>query len=531
MRLSRIPAAALRAAAAVSLGAASLGAQAPASREPYRGLDAYVDSALRTWKVPGLALAVVRHDSVIYARGYGVRELGRPDPVDAHTVFAIGSSSKAFTAAAVAMLVDERKVRLDAPAATYLPTFQLYDPYATRELTVRDLLTHRSGLARGELVWYGSGYDRDEILRHVRFLQPTTSFRSQFGYQNMMYIAAGQVVAHAANTTWDDFVTRRIFTPLGMTATSTSVGAVAGLPDLASPHGEIADTLRVVTRRNLDNAGPAGSINSTALDMAQWVRLQLGHGVYAGRRLVSDTMMAEMHTPQTVVRIDTAAQRLNPYTHFSDYGLGWFVEDYRGHEVWQHGGNVDGFTALVGMLPDEQLGLVILTNMNGSGLPMALMRRVFDLQLKAPPRDWSAVMYARTEQLRARAKAAERKLEAERVPNTRPSLPLAAYTGTYVDSLYGAVQVREADGQLLLDYGPTWHGTLRHWDFDIFRTRFDTPVLPPFFVEFHPTPTGTVGEVQLDMIGIPTTFRRRPLPRPRPDSAATAAAAATGRGR
>ncbi len=518
---------------APSFGVTTLGAQASPSpaapgREPYPGLDAYVDSALRTWKVPGLALAVVRHDSVIYARGYGVRELGKPASVDAHTVFAIGSSSKAFTAAAVAMLVDEKKVDLDAPAATYLPSFQLYDPYASRELTVRDLLSHRSGLARGELVWYGSGYDRDEILRHVRFLQPTWSFRSQFGYQNIMYVAAGQVVAHVDSTTWDDFVATRIFTPLGMTTSSTTVRTLAGQHDLASPHAVVDDTLRVVRAwRNMDNAGPAGSINSTALDMAQWVRLQLGHGVYAGRRLVSDKLMREMHTPQIAIPLDTAARRLNPNTHFSNYGMGWFLEDYRGREVWHHGGNVDGFTALVAMLPEEQLGLVFLTNMNGTGLPMALMHRVFDLQMGAPAggapaRDWSADMYAHTAQLRAKAKAAAQKLEAERVPNTRPSLPLAAYTGTYLDSLYGVVKVREAGGKLLLDYGPNWRGELRHWHYDIFRTRFDTPVLPPFFVEFHPTPAGTVGEVQLELVGVPVTFRRRPLPPPRPDSAATA---------
>ena len=522
-RFPRIPHALVAAAAAgLSLGVRPSGAQ-PSTREPYPGLDAYVDSALRTWKVPGLALAVVRHDSVIYARGYGVRELGKPAPVDARTVFAIGSSSKAFTAAVVAMLVDEKKVSLDAPAAAYLPTFQLYDPYASRELTVRDLLSHRSGLARGELLWYGSGYDRDEILRHVRFLQPTWSFRSQFGYQNIMYVAAGQVAAHAANTTWDDLVTRRIFTPLGMTASSTTVRTLAGQADLASPHALVDDTLRVVRAwRNIDNAGPAGSINSTALDMAQWVRLQLGHGVYAGRRLVSDRMMDEMHTPQIAIPLDTAARRLNPYTHFSNYGMGWFLEDYRGREVWHHGGNVDGFTALVAMLPEEQLGLVLLTNMNGTGLPMALMRRIFDLQLHAPARDWSGDLAARAEQQRAKARAAEQKLEAERVPNTRPSLPLTAYAGTYVDSLYGAVEVREDHGALLLDYGPNWHGTLRHWHLDIFRTRFDTPVLPPFFVEFRPTPAGTVGEVQLELVGVPVTFRRRPLPPPRPDSAAAA---------
>src|SRR3954469_15434891 len=194
-------------------------------REPFPGWDTYVNQALATWKVPGAGIAIVRNDSVIYARGYGVREIGKPAPVTERTVFAIGSSSKAFTAAAVAMLVDDKKVSLDGKASLSLPGFQLADPYASRELTVRDLLSHRSGLARGELAWYGSGFDRDEIVRRVRFLQPTWSFRSQFVYQNIMYIAAGQVVAHTANTSWDDFVKARIFAPLGMSGSNTSVRA------------------------------------------------------------------------------------------------------------------------------------------------------------------------------------------------------------------------------------------------------------------------------------------------------------------
>ncbi len=512
------PLATLGVALAVSGAAPAAAQRAPApasSREPYPGLDAYVSAALATWKVPGLALALVRHDSVIYARGYGVRALGRPEPVDARTIFGIGSSSKAFTAAAVAMLVDDKKVSLDAPAATYLPTFQLFDPVASREITVRDLLSHRSGLARGELVWYGSGYDRDEILRHVRYLQPSWTFRSQFGYQNIMYVAAGQVAAHAAGASWDEFVATRIFAPLGMTSSSTTIRGLERQPDVATPHGEVDDTVRVATRRNFDNIGPAGSINSNAVDMAQWVRLQLGGGAYGGRQLISRRMVTEMHTPQILVPLDTAAKRINPETHFSTYGLGWFVEDYRGHEVWHHGGNVDGFTALVGMLPDEQLGVVVLTNMNGSGLPMALMRRVFDAQLGAPARDWSGVMHTRTEELMARAKKARQALEARRVPNTRPSLPLPAYAGTYVDSLYGAVTVREAGGKLSLEYGPSWRGDLQHWHFDVFRTRFDTPVLAPFFVEFRPDAAAKVDAVQFEIAGVPMTFRRRPVARPR----------------
>ncbi|MEO7713288.1 MAG: serine hydrolase [Gemmatimonadaceae bacterium] len=484
-------------------------AQQSASREPYPGWDAYVNQALTTWKVPGTAIAIVRNDTVIFAKGYGVRQVGASQPVDERTVFAIGSSSKAFTAAAVAMLADEKKLSLDGRASLYFPGFQLADPYASRELTVRDLLSHRSGLARGEMVWYGSGYDRDEIVRRVRFLQPTWSFRSQFGYQNIMYITAGQIVAHTANTTWDDFVRDRLLMPLGMTSSTTSIRQIAGGQNLATPHAEVDGVVKAVDWRNIDNAGPAGSINSTALDMAQWVRLQLARGTIGGKRLISEKMIDEMHTPHTIVPIDTGARVGNPYTHLQAYGLGWFLQDYRGKLVVQHGGNVDGMTALVGMIPEERVGIVILTNMNGSGMPTTLMNRAFDLHLGVTPEDWSAKAFARAEAARVRGREALKKLEATRVLNTKPSLALDKYAGVYSDSLLGDVTVRDSAGKLMLSFGPNWSGTLEHWHFDTFRTRFGTPVLGPILVQFRLGPTATVDEVQIDLAG-PATFRRRP---------------------
>ena len=494
---------------ALALAAPAAYAQQPSAREPYPGWDAYVNQALATWKVPGAGIAIVRNDSVIYARGYGVREFGKAAPVTERTVFAIGSSSKAFTAAAVAMLVDEKKVSLDAKASQYLPGFQLADPYASRELTVRDLLSHRSGLARGELAWYGSGFDRDEIVRRVRFLQPTWSFRSQFGYQNIMYIAAGQVVAHVANTSWDDFIRDRIFAPLGMTSSMTSIRQLAGRPDLSTPHAEVDGVVKPLTEwRNIDNAGAAGSINSTALDMARWVRMQLARGTFEGKRLISEKMIDEMRTPHTVIPLDTGARRANPYTHLQAYGLGWFVQDYRGKLVVQHGGNIDGMTALVAMLPEENFGIVILTNMNGSGMPTPLMNRAFDLHLGVTPEDWSGKSFARSEAARTRARDAQKKADAARVPNTKPSLPLEKYAGTYADSLLGEVVVRDSSGTLVLQFGPNWHGTLEHWHFDTFRTRFGTPVLGAIPVQFRLGPNGTVDEVQMDLAG-PATFRRK----------------------
>jgi CubicO group peptidase (beta-lactamase class C family) len=499
-----------------AVAAATVAALTPArvlaqAREPFPGLDAYVASALKAWNVPGLGLAIVRNDSVIYARGYGVRDVAKGDKVTEQTVFAIGSSSKAFTAAAVAMLVDEKKVSLDASPATYLPGFQLYDPYASRELTVRDLLSHRSGLARGELAWYGSGFDRDEIVRRVRYLKPSWSFRSQFGYQNIMYITAGQVVAKVSGKSWDDFVKERIFQPLGMRSASTSIRELSAVTDLAMPHAEVNDTVRTVPWRNIDNAGPAGSINASVVDVAQWVRLQLGRGRYEGKTLISPRMVDEMHQVHTVIRTDSAARANNPYTHLRAYGLGWFLEDYRGRQVVHHGGNVDGFTALVAMMPEEKFGVVLLTNMNGTGLPGALMPKLFDLQLKAPATDWSAEALRRLEAARTRARDAQARAESQRVAGTRPSLPLAAYTGTYTDSLYGDLVVTEREGKLHLAFGPNWRGTLEHYHFDSFRVRFDTPVLPQVPVTFQLGPNGKVASALLDMAGL-AEFRKNPDP-------------------
>jgi CubicO group peptidase (beta-lactamase class C family) len=512
----RLPAlagrAAWRAAAILALPTALAGAQ---QREPAPGFDAYVTGALATWHVPGAAIAIVRNDSLIYAKGYGVREIGKPGAVDERTIFAIGSSSKAFTAAAVAMLVDSNTVRLDGRVTDYLPGFQLYDNYATKELTVRDILSHRSGLARGELAWYGSAFDRDEIVRRVRFLEPTWSFRSQFGYQNIMFITAGQIVAHVGNTTWDDFIARRIFAPLGMTSSSTTIRGLSSQPDLATPHAEVNDTVRAIAWRNIDNAGPAGSINSNVIDMAQWVRLQLGQGTYAGKALISKRMTDEMHTPQTVIRLDGAARATNPDTHLSAYGLGWFLEDYAGKLVVHHGGNIDGFTALVGMLPEEKLGVVILTNMNGTALPQALMHRIFDIQLKRPAKDWSLITRKRLDSLQAQARQQVATRAPAHVMGTKPSLALSAYAGTYADSLYGTLTIAETNGKLMLTFGPTWRGELEHWHYDTFRVRFDTPVLPPVMVQFALDPQAKVSQVSLDMAGL-ATFKRvpeRPTPR------------------
>ena len=479
------------------------------SADVLRAFEAYVPGAMRQWKVPGVGIAVVRNDTVILAKGYGVRTVGRPEPVDEQTMFAIGSASKAFTAAAVAMLVDDGKVQWEAPATQYLPGFQLYDPYATREITVRDLLTHRSGLERGDLMWYGTGYDRGEVLRRVRYLKPSWSLRSSFGYQNIMYIAAGEVAARVAGKSWDDVIRERIFTPLGMTSSVTSVVPLKSLPNVATPHALVDDTVRAISYRNIDNVGAAGSINAHVVDMAKWVRFQLGNGKFEGKQLLSAGSAAETHTPQTVIRREGFWALLHPESHFISYGLGWFLADYKGRKLVHHGGNIDGMTALVAMLPEEKTGVVILTNMDGSALTYALMYRLLDGFLGAPPRDWSAELRRAVDGLEAQGKAEEKKREAQRAKGTRPSLPLARYAGVYSDSMYGDATVRLENNRLVVRYGQAFTGDLEHWHYDTFRTRWRGGTLGRAFVTFAVGPDGKAREVQIENLA---DFKRAPDP-------------------
>ncbi len=478
---------------------------APAAR-----LDAYTAQALTAWGLPGVAVAVIHNDSVVFAKGYGVRELGKTQPVTASTVFAIGSTSKAFTAASIAMLVGEGKVKWDDPVAKHLPEFQLYDPYVTRELTVRDLLTHRSGLTRGDRLWANSGFTRDEVLRRVRYLKPTWSFRSAYGYQNIMFLAAGAVVERASGSTWDAFVRDRIFQPLGMTQSVTSVTRLSTLADVATPHEWMDDAYRPVAWLNIDNIGPAGSINSSVSDMAQWVRLHLGRGVYKGQRLLDSATVKEMQTANIVIRPSAQDERMYPMSNLSAYGLGWSLRDYYGRKMVSHGGAIRGMRAQVTLMPDARLGVVVLTNSPQSSFPTAIANAAVDLYLGNPDRDWSALMLAAVKDAEARTIADRKKRESERVTGTSPSLAVARYAGVYADSMYGEVQVTEQSGKLALQFGPHYTSELAHWHFDTFESVPSDAVLGRFFVRFVVDASGKPSAIDIDGVA---TFGRKPAAR------------------
>jgi CubicO group peptidase (beta-lactamase class C family) len=426
--------------------------------------------------------------------------------VDEKTIFAIGSVSKSFTAAALAVLIDEGKHQWDDPVSKYLPAFQLYDPYATRELTVRDLLCHRAGLERGDLLWYAGDIGRDDILRRVRHLKPSWSFRSRFGYQNIMFLAAGQIVPRVAGKSWDDFVAERFFKPLGMADTTTSTKALPAGGNVATPHEEVEEKVCPVTWRNIDNVGPAGSINSNVTDMAQWVRLQLGSESVAKSKILGKLALKEMHTPQTVVPLDGVREKMNPDTHFMTYGLGWFLQDYHGKKLVQHGGAIDGMTAQVALVPEEKLGLVVLTNKAGTMLPTAVMNRVLDAYLGAPPRDWSAEMLKVKEGIDKIEKDRKAKEEKDRAADSEPSLPLEKYAGNYKDDFYGTAKVTREGDKLVLRYG-TMVCDLEHWSYDTFRAKPRERHQDPFFFTARVSRRGKVEEAKIENPAGTATFR------------------------
>jgi CubicO group peptidase (beta-lactamase class C family) len=485
------------------------GRTAEAQSGSLKGLNDYVTESMAAWRVPGLAMAVVRNDSVVLAKGYGVRTLGRPEPVDEHTLFAIGSATKAFAATLVAMLVDQGKVKWDDPATEYLPGLQMYDPYVTRELTVRDLLTHRSGLTAADLMLFNPRMTRDSILQHVRYVKPTYSFRAHFGYSNLMYLAAGELTRRLLGAaSWGDVVRQRIFQPLGMTASNTSVTLLDRQPNVATPHDEIDDTVQTIPYFNLDNIAPAGAINSNVLDMAQWVRFQLSGGKVGGKPLLSAAAFQETHTPQTVMPLEGFWKTVAQDAHMLTYGMGWVLHDYHGHLIVQHGGNIDGMSALVALMPEEKTGLVILTNLDGNDLTYALMYRVFDAYLKRPTKDWSADLLRSDRELEAQAKQERKNRETMRVAGTQPSLPLDGYAGTYEDTLNGEATVRKEAAGLVFQYG-TLVADLAHWQYDTFQATWRQRRMGKSMITFTLAADGKVDQLKAENLA---EFSRKPEP-------------------
>ncbi|MCY3611770.1 MAG: serine hydrolase [Gemmatimonadetes bacterium] len=479
-------------------------------QDPLAGLDETIQEMMQDWSVPGVGIAIVQGDDVTYARGFGVKRIGGSDPVDENTIFAIGSSSKAFTAAAIAMLVDEEKLSWDDRVVDRLPTFQLSDPYITRNIRIRDLMSHNTGLLRGDRIWYASGLTRAAILDRVRHQPVTFPLRSTFQYNNTTWIAAGEVIKAVSGMTWDDFVAARIFRPLGMARSTTLIGPLARLDNVAEPHIETPDgELTAVPYRDIDNAGPAGSINSSVMQVAQWVRMQLAGGEYEGERLISEAAVAEMHTAQMFLRAEGLWSAVFPESDFLLYGLGWFLTDYRDIKMVSHGGNIDGMTALVVMVPERDYGWVILTNLNGAnGFTSALAHHLVDRLEGGEQLPWNEMMKETFAELEEQARAQARQVEESRLEGTSPTLPLAEYVGTYESDMYGEFVVTEERGVLRATFGAGFEGTLEHWHYDTFRSTWTDPVNQHEFLRFEIGTDGKVAVLHAEIEGS-VAFTRR----------------------
>ncbi|MGI9042823.1 MAG: serine hydrolase [Gemmatimonadaceae bacterium] len=440
-----------------------------------REFDTYVVNAMRDWKTTGLAVAVVKDGRVQFSKGYGLREHGKREPVDSQTLFAVASTTKAMTASAIGMLVDEGKVKWDDPVTTHLPNFQLHDPYATRELTVRDLLTHRGGLGNADYLWYASDFPADTIMQKLRLLQPRYSLRSGFIYQNVMYIMAGEVIAAASGMPWEAFMRTRIFDPLRMTRTYPLLRLVPPGSNAASPHYLFGgDTIAVVRADEAQAIGPAGDVWSTAADMSKWMLFLLDSGRVDGKRLLAPDTWAELFTPQVIVPPD----EFYPSQEFTKpqwrtYGLGWFQHDYHGQKLDFHTGSLAGMVAIVGLIRGERFGVYVGGNVDHSEIRHALMYKAADLWTGTPSRDWSTDLLGVYEKRRIRRDSVRLAAEAKRIGNTRPSLPPAKYAGSYDDPNFGRVTVSEVAGKLRFSAGKALQGTLEHWHYDKFRVKYD----------------------------------------------------------
>ncbi|MFT3890599.1 MAG: serine hydrolase domain-containing protein [Anaerolineales bacterium] len=335
----------------------------PFSTELEREIDRFVDQAMQTWNVPGLALAIVKDDEILVAKGYGIREMNKPETTDEHTLFAIGSNTKAFTATAMGLLVQDGKVKWDDPVTEYLPDFKMYDPHTTALITIRDLLCHRAGLG----TWAGdmllmSKYPTEDIVRRLRYIPPEYSFRAGYGYCNLLYVTAGYVIEQVSGMSWDDFIQKRIFEPLGMTDSVTNPRYLPERNNIAVPHEDVKGKLQTVTQRMDVHVGAAGSIHASAADIAQWLRMQLAEGHIDGQQFVNSDIINEMRTPHTPIRLTPMERKLFPSRHYAAYGLGWFLSDTHGRYVVRHTGGVDGMLSSVVMIPEEKLGIAVFTN-------------------------------------------------------------------------------------------------------------------------------------------------------------------------
>ncbi len=465
-----------------------------AQQDRLEKIDSYIKQAMNEWKMPGFAVAIVKNDSVIFSKGYGVRNIEKNEPVDENTNFMIASCSKAFTTASIARLVDQGKLKWDDPVIKYLPYFHMFDPWVTKEMTIRDLVTHRSGLATfsGDILWLGSTYDKDEVIHRSQYLKPTTSFRSRYGYQNIMFSVAGEVIKAVSDTNWHSYVKHNFFEPLGMERSNTSIKEMKEKGNNAWPHRtKDGNVVPHSDYYSIETVAPAGAINSNVIDMAQWIRLQLNKGKYGDIRIFSERQSNEMWSN-------------NMFLGNSNYGLGWFIAYNNGKRVLNHGGGMPGMISDVTIIPEEKFGMVILSNYE-TGMVNAIRNYIMDIMLNVEPKDYNKTSLESFKRRLENFEKENKRREEVRVKNTRPSLPLEKYCGIYEDKMYGKAEVSLKDGKLFLQFipSPTFRGELKHYHFDQFYVDWEDEFLTRGWIKFDMNFNGEIKQFAIEVPNSP----------------------------
>ncbi len=461
-------------------------------KNEFKDFEKFADTIMKEWKAPGVAVAVVKDGQLIYTKGFGFRDVENKQSVTEDTIFAIGSCTKAFTGAALALLVEEGKIEWDRPIREYMPDFRMHEDYVTEHMTPRDLITHRSGLPRHDAMWYGSSLSRKEMVERLQYLEPSRGFREAFQYQNLMFMTAGYLVEQIAKKSWEDFVKERFFVPLEMNESNFSVLETQNKKDFALPYRKEDEQVKQIPFRNITAVGPAGSINSSVKEMSNWMVMQLSEGRFKDKQILSSTTVLETHLPQIVIPTPRPYKEL----FYNSYALGWGVTAYRGEEMLTHTGGIDGFTAVVSLLPERKIGVVALSNMDGSYVPGILRLNLIDRLLGKEEIDWNKRFHDETK----KAEETKVKLEKNGDPNrklgTQPSHSLGEFVGDYEHPAYGTIHVTLEGDQLRATFNdlPT---VLNHYHYDVFKAA-DNVVYEQMMFSFQMN-----GKAEVDRLSLP----------------------------
>ena len=438
-------------------------------------IEKYIEKARTDWGIPGMSVAIVKDGNVYSNRGYGVLKAGEKERVDEHTLFAIASNTKAFISSAIGVLQAEGRLDLKDKVQLYIPEFQLYDSYVSNEATIADLLCHRVGLGTysGDVIWYKSDFSAREVIGKIKYVPQKYSFRGGYGYSNLMFITAGEVIKEASGLSWHQFVKERFFQPLGMNRTVTSTNDLEAKGNFASPHKPIGDINQPIEWVNWDNMGAAGGIISSSEDMASWLIFQLNNGIWKNDTILNPSIQNILWTPHNNYIVSLKSKKDTPGTNFRGYGLGWGTSDYFGNRLITHGGGYDGMYSQVALVPELGLGIVILTNTMKS-IATPLRNYIINAFIEKDVRDWSAeALEKQKEQNSMQKTIAAQKIA--RVPDTTPSFKPGEYVGIYNTNMLGPIHILFEGDQLFLKFenAPDLSAKLVHWHYDAWEIKWD----------------------------------------------------------